>query len=80
MGGPLSQLAKPMAAAIGAGLGLVDDLKYADTQRRGYLQLTVSAAAVKAEYVFVDTVSSRTYSTVVGRTVTVGNSGSISYA
>ena len=35
------------AAAVGAGLGLVDDLNYADTLRRGYLVMTVTAASVK---------------------------------
>ena len=41
------------AAAVGAGLGLVDDLNYADTLRRGYLVMTVTAASVKGEYVYV---------------------------
>ena len=67
-------------AAIGAGLGLVDDLNYADTLRRGYLQLTVTRAAVTGEYVFVDTVKSKTYTATVGKAVTVAASGAISYA
>ena len=67
-------------AAIGAGLGLVDDLNYADTVRRGYLQLTVTRAAVTGEYVFVDTVKSKTYSATVGKAVTVAASGAVSYA
>lgn len=67
-------------AAIGAGLGLVDDLGYADTVRRGYLLMTVTAASVKGEYVFVNTVKSETYSASIGRTITVSSTGAITYA
>ncbi len=67
-------------AAIGAGLGLIDDLNYADTTRRGYLLMTVTAAAVKAEYVYISTVKSSTYTSAVGRTINVTASGAISYA
>jgi alkaline phosphatase D len=67
-------------AAIGAGLGLVDDLSYADTIRRGYLQVTVSSAEVKGEYVFVDTVQSKTYAASIGRTISVALSGAVTYA
>ena len=58
-------------AAIGAGLGLIDDVNYCDTTRRGYLQMTVTAAAVKAEYVFVSSVKLPTYTATVGKTITV---------
>lgn len=68
------------AAAIGARLGLVDDLGYADTKRRGYLRMTVTAASVKGEYVFVDTVKSKTYTASVGKTITVASSGAVTYA
>lgn len=68
------------SAAIGAGLGLVDDLSYADTIRRGYLQVTVTSAEVKGEYVFVDTVTSRTYTAAIGKTVSVAQSGAVTYA
>ena len=64
----------------GSGLGLVDDLNYADTNRRGYLLMTVTAASVKGEYVFVDTTKSRTYAAVTGRTITVASSGAVTYA
>ena len=66
-------------AAIGAGLGLVDDLGYADTVRRGYLLMTVTAASVKGEYVFVDTVKSKTYTASIGKTITVSSAGAVSY-
>ncbi len=68
------------ASAVGAGLGLIDDLMYADTIRRGYLLVTVTSAAVKGEYVFVSTVKSTTYSATVGKTITVAASGAITYA
>ena len=68
------------STAVGAGLGLIDDLNYADTIRRGYLLLTVTSANVKGEYVFVNTVKSTTYAASVGRTITVAASGSVTYA
>ena len=67
-------------AAIGAGLGLVDDLGYVDTKRRGYLLMTVTAASVKGEYVFVDTVKSKTYTASIGKTITVTAAGAVTYA
>lgn len=44
------------------------------------MQLTVTRAAVTGEYVFVDTVKSKTYTATVGKAVTVAASGAISYA
>ena len=67
-------------AAIGAGLGLVNDLGYVDTKRRGYLLMTVTAASVKGEYVFVNTVKSKTYTASIGKTITVTASGAVTYA
>lgn len=67
-------------AAIGAGLGLVDDLNYTDSNRRGYLLMTVTAQAVKGEFVFVSTVKSTTYTAAVGKTITVPASGAVTYA
>ena len=64
----------------GTGLGLVDAINYADTLRRGYLLMTASAAAVKGEYVFVDTIKSKTYVATTGKTVTVNATGTVSYA
>ena len=66
--------------AIAAGLGLIDDLNYADTIRRGYLVMTVTSDAIKGEYVFLSTVKSPTYTTAVGRTITVAASGAVTYA
>jgi alkaline phosphatase D len=68
------------ATAVGAGLGLIDDLLYTDTIRRGYLMVTVTAAAVKGEFVFMSTVKSTTYSASVGKTITVAASGTVTYA
>ena len=55
----------------GSGLGLIDDVNYSDTIRRGYLLMTVTAANVKGEFVFVDNTKTRTYAASVGKTVTV---------
>ncbi len=64
----------------GTGLGLVDDLNYADTIRRGYLLMTATAASVTGEYVFVDTIKSKIYTAVVGKAVTVAANGAVTYA
>ena len=69
-----------VAKASGSGLGLVDDLNYSDSTRRGYLLMTVSADAVKGEFVFVSTVKSATYSAAVGKTITVSVAGVTTYA
>ncbi|MGJ7522647.1 alkaline phosphatase D family protein [Variovorax sp. LT1P1] len=62
-------------AAIGAGLGLIDDVSYCDTTRRGYLVMTVTPAQVKGEYVYVSSVKEPTYTAAVGRTITVAATG-----
>jgi alkaline phosphatase D len=67
-------------AAIGAGLGLIDDLNYSDTIKRGYLLMTVTNSDVKGEYIYVSTVKSASYTTLVGRTITVGQAGNIVYS
>ena len=64
----------------GTGLGLITDLNYADTVRRGYLLMTVTDAAVTGEFVYVSTVKSTTYTAAVGKTISVSVGGAISYA
>ena len=64
------------SAAVGAGLGLIDDVLYSDTTQRGYLAVTITAAAVKGEYVFVSSVKQPTYTAAIGRTVTVAATAS----
>ena len=60
--------------ALGTGLGLIDDVNYSDLNRRGYLLMTVTNTDIKGEYVFMDTVKSKTYKASVGKTVTVAAS------
>jgi alkaline phosphatase D len=64
----------------GSGMGLVDDLNYADTIRRGYLLMTATTASVKGEFVFVDTIRSKAYVAATGKTVTVAATGGVTYA
>jgi alkaline phosphatase D len=65
----------------GAGMGLIDDLNYADTIRRGYLLMTATTSSVKGEFVFVDTITSTTYSATVGKTISVNAADmSVNYA
>ena len=59
------------SAAIGAGLGLIDDVGYCDTARRGYLLMTATPAEIKGEYVYVTSVKQPTYTVSVGRTITI---------
>lgn len=58
-------------AAIGAGLSLLDDVNYCDTNQRGYLLMTVTLAAVRGEYIFVSIVKQPTYPVGAGRSITV---------
>lgn len=51
-----------LAATIRA---FVEDLNYVDTYRRGYMLITVTPAATKADYVYVSTVTSSSYTTTV---------------
>lgn len=66
--------------ANGSGLGLVNDLGYADTTRRGYLLMTATNTDLKGEYVYVNTVKSPTYVASIGKTVTVTVAGDVTYA
>ena len=59
------------SSAVGAGLGLIDDVAYSDTSQRGYLLMTVTTAAVKGEYVYTSSVKQPSYTQAVGRTITV---------
>ena len=59
------------AGVNGTRAGLIDDVNYVDTKKRGYLLMTVTDANVKGEFVFVDTVRSTAYTARVGKTVTV---------
>ena len=42
--------------------------------------MTATTAAAKGEYVFVDTIKSRTYAATTGKTVTVAATGDVTYA
>jgi len=66
-------------AAVGAGLGLINDLNYTDSSRRGYLAMTVTPDAIKGDFVFASTVKSNAYSASVGKTITVASNGAVSY-
>lgn len=59
-----------LAAFEGALTTLIDDLNYFDASRRGYILTTFTNSNVKAEWIFVDTILSASYSTTIGHTVT----------
>jgi alkaline phosphatase D len=59
-------------STLAAGLTeLIGPLRYADTSRRGFLLLTVSAVECRADWVYVSTLSSRAYSAATGRSLRV---------
>ena len=64
----------------GTRAGLIDDVNYVDTKRRGYLLMTVTASSVKGEFVFVDTVRSKSYVASVGKTVSVATDLTATYS
>jgi alkaline phosphatase D len=59
-------------AALAAGLTeLIGPLVYADTARRGYLVVTATPAECRADWVYVSTVTSRTYTVVSDKALRV---------
>lgn len=59
-------------AALAAGLTeLIGPLVYADTSRRGYLVVTATPAECRADWVYVSTVTSRTYTVVSDKALRV---------
>ena len=60
------------ATDLEAALGLlIDDLQYGNLSQRGYMKLTVTAAGIQTDWNFVDTVTNKTYSNSIGKTVTL---------
>lgn len=59
------------AQLAGAFSLLIDDLEYGNLDKRGYLYVKLSIANVNAEWRYVDTVFSDTYSVYTEKTVTV---------
>ena len=51
--------------------GVVDDLKWMDASQRGYLKMTFTATEAKGEWFFVNTITSRTYTSTLGKTATM---------
>ncbi|WP_276168419.1 alkaline phosphatase D family protein [Zobellia alginiliquefaciens] len=49
---------------------LIDDLKYFDASRRGYVMVEFTSGSAVAEYRFVDNISSSVYNTTIGKTIT----------
>lgn len=49
--------------------GVVDDLNWIEASRRGFLRMSFTASQARGEWVFVDTIASRSYVASVGKTV-----------
>jgi len=81
--GELAPFIDGSAVALGANgsrAGLIDDVNYVDTKRRGYLLMTVTQSNVKGEFVFVDTIRSKSYTASIGKTVTVATTMNATYS
>lgn len=59
----LESFLSPLAPAQIKGIfeGVVDDLKWMDASRRGYLKMTFTATQAKGEWVFINKIDSRAY-------------------
>jgi alkaline phosphatase D len=57
-------------AAVAAGLEqIVGPLVYAETQSRGFMVITATPAETRAEYRYVSSIKSKTYTTIAGKTL-----------
>ncbi|MBK6472057.1 MAG: alkaline phosphatase D family protein [Betaproteobacteria bacterium] len=63
-----SYLALPSPQLKAIFEGVVDDLMWIDPSRRGFLKMTFTATSAKGEWVFVDTITNRSYQASVGHT------------
>jgi alkaline phosphatase D len=62
----------PTAAPAGVAAGmeqLIGPLQYAETASRGFVVLTVTPTETRAEYRYVNTITSKTYTASVGKTL-----------
>jgi alkaline phosphatase D len=50
---------------------IIDDLKWIDTSKRGYLKMTFTPTSVKGEWIFIDTISSKLYTSYINKELTV---------
>ncbi|MCV2419758.1 alkaline phosphatase D family protein [Paucibacter sp. DJ2R-2] len=59
------------AQLAGALTQLIGPLEYADTSRRGFMVLTVTAQECRSDWVYVSTITSREYTASVGKSLKV---------
>jgi alkaline phosphatase D len=63
-----SYLSLPPAQIKGIFEGVVDDLRWMDPSRRGYLKMIFTASEARGEWYFVSTVSEKNYTVSLGKT------------
>ena len=51
--------------------GIIDDLKWMDASKRGFLMLTVTSAEIKADWVFVTSVFEKAFASDIGHSTTL---------
>jgi len=59
------------AVLAGALVQLIGPLQYADTARRGYMVVTATATECTCDWIYVSTVTSRDFTSAIGRTLRV---------
>ncbi|MFN4965510.1 MAG: alkaline phosphatase D family protein, partial [Burkholderiales bacterium] len=67
-----SYLSLPPAQIKGIFEGVVDDLRWMDPSRRGYLKMIFTASEARGEWYFVSTVSEKNYTVSLGKTAIFG--------
>jgi len=66
--------------ASGVGLGLINDVNYANTKNRGYLKLTVNKETLSGDFIYVNNVLSKNYTGSIGKTITITSTGKVNYS
>lgn len=61
----------PADTVAGIFTGIIDDLKWMDASKRGFLMLTVTFAEIKADWVFVTSVFEKAFTSDIGHTATL---------
>ena len=61
-------LSLPPAQVKGIFEGVVDDLRWMDPSRRGFLKMSFTQTEARGDWIFIDTITSRTFQASIGRT------------
>ncbi|NDA94273.1 MAG: alkaline phosphatase, partial [Betaproteobacteria bacterium] len=68
-----SYLSLPPAQIKAIFEGVVDDLRWMDPSRRGYLKMIFTATEARGEWYFVSTVTDKSYTVSLGKSASYGS-------